>query len=503
VLVADQTGITRTKDVQTVIHQNDEGTDGGGLAKRLSARDLMGFGIGIVIGTGIFVLTGVEAKTHAGPAITVSFLIAGVVAMLAALCYAELAAAVPTAGSSYTYAYTTIGEVFAWIIGWDLILEFALGAATVSRGWSGYLQDALGLPTTLFGEEAPVNVGAALIVVVLGVIAAVGIRESKWVTNLLVLIKVTISVFVIVAGVFYLKASNLTPFFPDSKAQTSSSGGLAQPLWQAVTGVSPTAFGVAGVLTAAAVVFFAYSGFEAVANLGEETENPGRDMPRGLIGTLAICTVLYLLVCLVLTGMIDYRSIDESAPISDAFTQVGLDWASTLVSVAAVAGLTSVILVDLVAMGRIGFALCRDGLLPAAVGRVHPKYRTPFRLTIGTTIVVAVIGALVPITALAEMVSIGTLFAFVVVAIAVAVLRRTEPQMERPFKTPQVPLLPIVTALACVALMANLAVETWLRFLVWLVAGMAIYFFYGRTHARLAPGREEAVAKALGTDEVV
>jgi APA family basic amino acid/polyamine antiporter len=503
VIVADQTGIARTKDVQTVIHQNDEGTDGGGLAKRLSARDLMGFGIGIVIGTGIFVLTGVEAKTHAGPAITVSFLIAGVVAMLAALCYAELAAAVPTAGSSYTYAYTTIGEVFAWIIGWDLILEFALGAATVSRGWSGYLQDALGLPTTLFGEEAPVNVGAALIVVVLGVIAAVGIRESKWVTNLLVLIKVTISVFVIVAGVFYLKASNLTPFFPDSKAQTSSSGGLAQPLWQAVTGVSPTAFGVAGVLTAAAVVFFAYSGFEAVANLGEETENPGRDMPRGLIGTLAICTVLYLLVCLVLTGMIDYRSIDESAPISDAFTQVGLDWASTLVSVAAVAGLTSVILVDLVAMGRIGFALCRDGLLPAAVGRVHPKYRTPFRLTIGTTIVVAVIGALVPITALAEMVSIGTLFAFVVVAIAVAVLRRTEPQMERPFKTPQVPLLPIVTALACVALMANLAVETWLRFLVWLVAGMAIYFFYGRTHARLAPGREEAVAKALGTDEVV
>jgi APA family basic amino acid/polyamine antiporter len=503
VLVADQTGITRTKDVQTVIHQNDEGTDGGGLAKRLSARDLMGFGIGIVIGTGIFVLTGVEAKTHAGPAITVSFLIAGVVAMLAALCYAELAAAVPTAGSSYTYAYTTIGEVFAWIIGWDLILEFALGAATVSRGWSGYLQDALGLPTTLFGEEAPVNVGAALIVVVLGVIAAVGIRESKWVTNLLVLIKVTISVFVIVAGVFYLKASNLTPFFPESRPQTSSSGGLAQPLWQAVTGVSPTAFGVAGVLTAAAVVFFAYSGFEAVANLGEETENPGRDMPRGLIGTLAICTVLYLLVCLVLTGMIDYRSIDESAPISDAFTQVGLDWASTLVSVAAVAGLTSVILVDLVAMGRIGFALCRDGLLPAAVGRVHPKYRTPFRLTIGTTIVVAVVGALVPITALAEMVSIGTLFAFVVVAIAVAVLRRTEPQMERPFKTPQVPLLPIVTALACVGLMANLAVETWLRFLVWLVAGMAIYFFYGRTHARLAPGREEAVAKALGTDDVV
>ena len=386
--MARDSGITRTKDVDTVIHQNDgEGEGHEGLKKNLRAGDLMGFGIGIVIGTGIFVLTGLEAKAHAGPAITVSFAIAGVVAMLAALCYAELAAAVPTAGSSYTYAYTTIGEVFAWIIGWDLVLEFALGSATVARGWSGYLQSALGLPTSLFGEKASFNLGAVFIVVVLGVIAAVGIRESKWVTNVLVLIKVSITVFVIVAGIFFLKASNLTPFFPASKPDTEAKGGLAQPLWQFATGASPTAYGVAGVLTAAAVVFFAYSGFEAVANLGEETENPGRDMPRGLIGTLVICTVLYLLVCLVLTAMVDYRTIDPSAPISEAFKQVGLDWAAVLVSIAAVAGLTSVILVDLVAMGRIGFALCRDGLLPPAVGKIHPKYQTPFRLTIGTTIV--------------------------------------------------------------------------------------------------------------------
>jgi APA family basic amino acid/polyamine antiporter len=502
--VAEKTGITRTKDVDTVIHQNDEGSEGAhGLAKRLTARDLMGFGIGIVIGTGIFVLTGVEAKNHAGPAISVSFAIAGIVAMLAALCYAELAAAVPTAGSSYTYAYTTIGEVFAWIIGWDLILEFALGAATVARGWSGYLQDALGLPTSLFGEEATVNVGAAFIVVVLGVIAAVGIRESKWVTNLLVLIKVTITVFIIILGAFFVKVSNLTPFFPASKPDNSASSGLAQPLWQFATGADPTAYGVTGVLVAAAVVFFAYSGFEAVANLGEETENPGRDMPRGLIGTLAICTVLYLLVCLVLTGMVDYRTLSEGAPISDAFRHVGLDWAGVLVAVAAVAGLTSVILVDLVAMGRIGFALCRDGLLPPAVGKVHPKYHTPFRLTIGTTIVVAVIAALVPIDALAEMVSIGTLFAFVVVAIAVAVLRRTRPTMERPFKTPQVPLLPIISALSCVALMSNLAVETWLRFLVWLFIGLLIYFCYGRTHARLALGKQSSAADELGAEETV
>ncbi len=501
-----QTGILRTKDVNTVIHQNDgggEGSDDGHLAKRLKSRDLMGFGIGIVIGTGIFVLTGLEARSHAGPAITISFVIAGVVAMLAALCYAELAAAVPTAGSSYTYAYTTIGEVFAWIIGWDLILEFALGSATVARGWSGYLQSALGLPTSLFGEEAPVNFGAALIVVVLGTIAAVGIREAKWVTNGLVLIKVSITVFVIVAGLFYFKASNLSPFFPASKPDPEAKGGVAQPLWQFLTGASPTAYGVAGMLTAAAVVFFAYSGFEAVANLGEETEDPGKDMPRGLIGTLAICTVLYILVCLVLTAMVDYRTIDKSAPISEAFKQVGLDWAATLVSVAAVAGLTSVILVDIVCMGRIGFALCRDGLLPKSIGKVHPRYNTPFRITIGTTIVVAVIASLVPIDALAEMVSIGTLFAFVVVAIAVAVLRRTEPKMERPFKTPQVPLLPIITALACVGLMANLAVETWLRFLVWLVVGMVVYFGYGRSHSRLHPSNVKAAERDLDDEPVV
>ncbi len=314
------------------------------------------------------------------------------------------------------------------------------------------------------------------IVVVLGVIAAVGIRESKWVTNVLVLIKVSITVFVIVAGVFFLKASNLTPFFPASKPDSEAKGGLAQPLWQFATGASPTAYGVAGVLTAAAVVFFAYSGFEAVANLGEETENPGRDMPRGLIGTLVICTVLYLLVCLVLTAV--------------------------LVSIAAVAGLTSVILVDLVAMGRTGFALCRDGLLPPAIGKIHPQYQTPFRRTIGTTIAVAVIAAFVPIDALAEMVSIGTLFAFVVVAIAIAVLRRTKPRMDRPFKTPQVPALPIISALACVGLMADLAVETWLRFLVWLVVGMVIYFAYGRSHSRLAPGRKDEVAAGLGGDSI-
>ncbi|RLV48700.1 amino acid permease [Nocardioides mangrovicus] len=492
--------LVRTKDIDTVIHQNDDVEEGSSLSKRLSARDLMGFGIGIVIGTGIFTLTGVEAKNHAGPAIVVSFLIAGVISMLAALCYAELASAVPTAGSSYTYAYATIGEIFAWIIAWDLILEFALGAAVVARGWSGYLQDSLGLPTSIFGESSVVNLGAVFISLVLGVVAAVGIRESKWVTNALVAIKVTVCLFVIVAGLFFLKASNLTPFFPPSRPDPENKSGLAQPLWQWISGADPSAYGIAGVLVAAAVVFFAYSGFEAVANLGEETENPGRDMPRGLIGTLVICTVLYLGVCFVLTGMVNFKSLSEGAPISDAFHQVGLGWAGFLIGLAAICGLSSVILVDIVAMGRIGFALCRDGLLPPAIGKVHEKYQTPFRITIGTTIVVAVIAAFVPLATLAEMVSIGTLFAFVVVAVAVAVLRKTKPRMDRPFRTPQVPLLPILSAVLCVGLMASLATETWLRFLVWLVIGLVVYGFYGRKHSVLNRGSRGRIEPTKGSD---
>lgn len=490
--------LLRTKDVEDVIHQNDEDpTDTEHhvrLERRLTSWDLIGFGIGIVIGTGIFTLTGVQAKNNAGPAIVISFLIAGAVAVLAAICYAELASAVPTAGSSYTYAYTTIGEFFAWIIAWDLILEFALGGAVVARGWSGYLQHALDLPSTYFGEDSVVNVGALLIVVVIGTIATVGIRESKLITNALVVVKVSVCVFVIAVGVFFVKAQYLTPYIPPSQPLDPSkqTSGLQQPLWQWITGVDPTAFGVTGVLVAAAVVFFAYSGFEAVANLGEETKDPAKDMPRGLLGTLLICTVLYVMVCFVLTGMVNYSDLSEGAPISDAFSQVGLEWAGVLIDIAAIAGLTSVILVDIVAMGRIGFALCRDGLLPTRLGAIHPKFRTPARITVVTSTIVAVLAALVPLATLAEMVSIGTLFAFLVVAIAVVVLRRTRPEMHRPFRVPKVPFIPVLTAVACVGLMSNLAIETWLRFLLWLVLGLVVYFAYGRSHSRL--GRRDAAA---------
>ncbi|MFS0886906.1 APC family permease [Aeromicrobium sp. 179-A 4D2 NHS] len=484
--------LLRKKDVEDVIHQNDdEGPDAEhatGLRKNLSAIDLIGFGIGIVIGTGIFTLTGLQARDNAGPAVTISFLIAGVVALLAALCYAELASAVPTAGSSYTYSYTTIGEIFAWIIAWDLILEFALGAAVVARGWSGYVAGVFDLPEKWFAEEGSVvNVGAIAITLVLGWVAMRGIRESAWVTNGLVVIKVVVCIFVIAVGAFYVKTSNWVPFIPESKApeEGAVASGLHAPLWQALTGIEPATYGIAGVFVAAAVVFFAYSGFEAVANLGEETKNPKRDMPMGLLGTLAICTILYVGVCLVMTGMVHYSKLSEGDAVADVFDQVGVEWAGILIGIAAVAGLTSVILVDLVAMGRIGFALARDGLLPPIFRRIHPTWGTPVLMTALTITAVALLAGFVPISVLAEMVSIGTLFAFVVVAIAVIVLRRTSPDMNRPFRAPLVPLLPILTVGACLGLMASLAVDTWLRFIVWLLLGFIVYFAYGYKHSRL------------------
>lgn len=484
----------RTKPIEDVLAQSgDEGGDEGGrLRRRLGPVDLMGFGIGIVIGTGIFTLTGIEARDHAGPAVIVSFALAGVASLLAALCYAELASSVPTAGSAYTYAYATMGEVLAWIIGWDLVLEFALGAAVVARGWSGYLAELFGLPGALFGESSAVNVGAIAITLLLGAVATLGIRQSSRVTNVLVVIKVAICLFVVIAGVFFVKAANLTPFVPPEEPVRDDAAGLTQPLSQALFGIEPSAFGMAGVLTAAAVVFFAYTGFEAVANLGEETRRPARDLPLGLFGTLGISALLYVAVSFVVVGMVDYREIDRGAPIASAFSAVGAGWASALVSIAAVAGLTSVILVDIVAIGRIGFAMSRDRLLPPAVGAVHPRWGTPYRTTAAVTVGVALLAGFVPLSSLANLVSIGTLFAFVIVSVAVPVLRRTRPQLHRPFRVPFSPVVPGLAALACLYLMTNLSIETWLRFLAWMALGLLIYLVWGRRRSRLAE-RERAL----------
>jgi APA family basic amino acid/polyamine antiporter len=485
----------RTKSVEHIEQDAaGEGAAGevGRLRKNLRARHLVGFGIGVVIGTGIFTLTGIQARDTSGPAVVLSFAVAGVVALLAALCYAELASSVPTAGSAYSYAYATVGELIAWIIGWDLFLEFALGAAVVARGWSGYVGNLLDLPTSLFGEQTTINVGAALIVVVLTVVAVLGIRESARVTSALVVVKVAICVFVIVVGAWFVRGANLTPFIPPGRP-SESAGGLTQPLISAVAGLEPAIFGVGGVLTAAAVVFFSYTGFEAVANLSEETRRPGRDVPLGLLGTLGLATALYIGVSFVLVGMVDYRTIDPGAPIADAFDQVGLGWASALVSLAAVAGLTSVILVDLITMTRIGFAMGRDGLLPSAVARVSPRTGTPVRMTLMFAALVFLMATLIPLEELANLVSIGTLFAFLLVSAAVPVLRHTRPELTRPFRVPFSPVVPVLSALACLYLMANLSIETWIRFLVWLALGLVVYVAYGYRHSCV--GDRAAVAE--------
>ncbi|GAB2767296.1 amino acid permease [Amycolatopsis magusensis] len=471
----------RTMDVDTVLQRQESGD----LKRRLRGRDLVGFGVGIIIGTGIFTLAGVEAKTHAGPAVTLSFVIGAVVAGLAALCYAELASSVPTAGSAYTYAFATLGEVFAWIIGWDLLLEFALGAAVVSRGWSGYLANLLGLPPEWFGEDATINVGAVLIIAVLTVVAVAGIKQSALFTNVLVVVKVAVCLLILGIGVFFVKASNLTPFIPPARPAGEDADVLHQPVVEAGLGLEQSAFGLAGVLTAAAIVFFAYTGFEALANLGEETKNPRKDLRVGILGALGICALLYIGVSLVLTGMVPFTDIDEGAPLADAFDSVGMHWISALISLGAVTGLTSVMMVELVTIGRIGFAMGRDGLLPKKLGTVHPRWGTPHRVTIIGAVLIALLAAFVPITELSDMVSIGALSAMIIVAIAVPVLRRKRPDLQRPFTVPFSPVLPIVAALACLYLMLNLDVLTWIRFAAWMGLGLVIYFVYGRRHSRL------------------
>ena len=480
--------LTRTKSVEQSIRETDEPEHK--LKKSLSAWDLTVFGVGVIIGTGIFVLTGEQAALNAGPAVVLSFLLAAVACGLAALCYAEFASTVPVAGSAYTFSYATLGELVAWIIGWDLVLELALGAAVVSRGWSAYLAKLFGLPTWMAGDKATPDLGAILIVVLLTALAVAGTKLSGRFTAVLVVIKLAVVLLVIVAGLFYVKAANYAPFIPAS-TPTKSTSGLTQPLIQAVFGLQPTAFGFFGIVAAASVVFFAYIGFDIVATAAEETRNPARDLPRGIIGSLAICTVLYMAVALVITGMVKYTQLDTGAPLAEAFEANGVTWASKLISVGAVCGITTVILVLMLGQSRVLFAMSRDGLLPEGLAKVHPTFGTPYRITLITAVFVAALAGFVDLTKLSQMVSIGTLFAFVVVSAGVIILRRTRPDLERSFRTPAVPLLPAVAILACVWLMLNLPVETWLRFIVWMVVGFLIYFLYGASHSRL--GRNQAV----------
>jgi APA family basic amino acid/polyamine antiporter len=488
----------RIKSVEDSIRDTDEPEHR--LRRHLSGLDLAVFGVGVIIGTGIFVLTGVVAKTTAGPAVALSFVVAGIVCGLAAICYAEFASTVPVAGSAYTFSYATFGEFVAWVIGWDLILELALGAATVSVGWSGYLNQLLGdlgipLPETIAGETARFNIPAMFIALAMTGVLILGIKLSSRVTSVIVAIKLVIVLLVIVVGIFYVKASNYTPFTPPAQPTKTGSGWTA-PLIQTLFGFAPSTFGVGGILAGAAIVFFAFIGFDIVATAAEETKNPAKDLPRGIIGSLAICTILYVAVSLVVVGMQHYTDLSEAAPLADAFRSVGLPFVSGLISVGALAGLTSVVLILLLGQSRVLFAMSRDRLLPPALATVHPRYGTPYRISLITGVVVAVLAGLVPLGTLAELVNIGTLFAFVLVSIGVWILRRTRPDLPRSFRVPLVPVLPIVSALACLYLMLNLPAETWARFVIWMIIGIALYFVYGRRHSRFTtPGdREDAAA---------
>jgi APA family basic amino acid/polyamine antiporter len=490
--------LTRTKSVEQSIRETDEPDHK--LKKSLTAWDLTVFGVGVIIGTGIFVLTGKQAALNAGPAVVVSFILAAIACGLAALCYAEFASTVPVAGSAYTFSYATLGELVAWIIGWDLVLELALGAAVVARGWSAYLQNLFDLPTWLAGDKATPDLGAVFIVALLATLAVVGTKLSGRVTAVLVVIKLLVVGLVIVAGLFYVKTSNYHPFIPPSTPKNAAGSTLTQPLIQALFGLQPAAFGVFGIIAAASVVFFAYIGFDIVATAAEETRNPARDLPRGIIGSLAICTVLYVAVALVITGMTKYTQLNSAAPLAEAFRLNGVTWASKAISVGAVCGITTVILVLMLGQSRVLFAMSRDGLLPQGLAKVHPRFGTPYIITIITSVAVAALAAFVNLEKLSEMVSIGTLFAFVVVSAGVIILRRTRPDLHRAFKAPGVPWLPALAILACVWLMLNLPVETWLRFIVWMVLGFVIYFMYGASHSRLGrrTPEEDAAQRAPG-----
>ncbi|MEV7969135.1 amino acid permease [Sphaerisporangium sp. NPDC088356] len=479
--------IFRTKTVERSIEDTESPEHR--LRRNLSALDLTVFGVGVIVGTGIFVLTGQVARDNSGPAVALSFVVAGIVCALAALCYAEFASTVPVAGSAYTFSYATIGEFPAWIVGWDLMLELALGGAVVAVGWSGYFSELLAtlgihLPSTLAGEHATFNVPAVLVVLALTGVLVAGIKLSARFNLVVVTIKVTVVLLVIVAGLFFVKSSNYSPFIPPARAIPAADG-LKAPLIQVLFGISPVAYGVLGIFSGAAIVFFAFIGFDVVATAAEETKKPQRDLPIGIIASLVICTVLYVAVSLVVVGMQPYYRLSRSAPLAGAFRVVGQDWLATIISVGALAGLTTVVMILMLGQSRIFFAMSRDNLLPRGLAAVHPRFGTPYRITIIIGVATALLAGLIPLSALAELVNIGTLFAFVLVSAGVVILRRTRPDLPRAFRTPLVPVVPILSVLACVYLMLNLPVETWLRFLIWMAIGVGLYFLYGMRHSRV------------------
>jgi APA family basic amino acid/polyamine antiporter len=489
-------GIMRTKSIEQSIRDTEEPEFR--LKKDLGPLDLTVFGIGVIIGTGLFVLTGEAAAGYAGPAIALSYVVAGVACALAALCYAEFASTVPVAGSAYTFSYAALGEFVAWMIGWDLILEFTLGAATVAKGWSGYLVAVLDLigitvPPALYAAEGTGlshDYIAVLVILAMTAILVLGIKLSSRFNQVITAIKILVTLFIIGFGVWFIDAANLTPFIPAPASGGEAYGSaLDAYLLPSLLGID-TIYGVTGIFTGAALVFFAYIGFDIVATTAEETRNPRRDIPIGIFASLGICTILYILASVVFTGLVPYKQLATSAPAATALEQTPFPAAQFVVSLAILVGLTVVVMILILGQSRVAFAMSRDNLLPRWFSRVHPSFRTPYRITIITGIISAILTFALPLTTLGELVNIGTLAAFVLVSIGVLVLRRTQPDLRRAFTTPWVPFVPIAAALLCLFVMGFLTIGTWLRFLVWMGIGIIVYFAYSRSHSRL--GRDLA-----------
>ena len=458
-----------------------------GLRKSLGRASLVTLGIGAIIGTGIFVLTGTVAANNAGPALVLSFLLSAVGCVFAGLCYAEFASLIPISGSAYTYAYATLGEFIAWIIGWDLILEYLFASSTVAVGWSGYIVSFLhdyniNIPAALCNAPIDhikgqgwvltgsiINFPAVFIIAFLSTLLVIGIRESAGFNNIIVAIKIIVILLFIGFGLSFIDTANWKPFIPPNTGEFGH-------------------FGISGILRGAGVIFFAYIGFDAVSTAAQEARNPQRDMPIGILGSLLVCTLLYVLVSLVLTGIIPYNQLNVPAPLALAIDSTGksLYWLRPLIKIGAIAGLSSVILVMLLGQPRIFYTMAKDGLLPKGLSKVHPRFRTPYVTTILTGIIACTIAGLFPINILSELVSIGTLFAFVIVCISIIILRKKSPDLQRPFKTPWVPLVPILGAGICLAQMLSLPWETWERLFIWMAAGLLIYFLYSRKNSKLA-----------------
>jgi APA family basic amino acid/polyamine antiporter len=497
-----------TKSINDLMSQASDSKSG--FKRALTVTNLTTLGIGAIIGAGIFVLTGQAAAQYAGPAIVISFIISGLACAFAGLCYAEFASMIPIAGSAYTYAYATLGEFLAWIIGWDLILEYLFAAATVSVGWGGYVVSFLhdfgiNIPTAYTAATGSVlvnipdigwqqvtsnlisnlslqgidinslphvtailNLPAMFIIVALSLLLVIGIRESANFNNVMVITKVSVIILFIAIGIAFIKTGNWHPFIPKNSG-----------VWGH--------FGWSGVLRGAGVIFFAYIGFDAVSTAAQEAKNPQRDMPIGILGSLSISTVLYILVALVLTGIVSYTALNVADPVAVGVNAMGkgMFWLRPIVKIAAIAGLSSVILVMLLGQPRIFFSMSKDGLLPPVFSRVHSKFKTPYVSTLLTGSVAMVLAGILPISILGELVSIGTLLAFVIVCVSIMVLRRTNPGLKRPFRTPFVPVVPILGALICFIQMAALPLDTWLRLIIWMAIGFIIYFTYGIRKSKL------------------